>query len=1259
MVWRSICAQRSDPVSATDEDRLAPGGFGLSYAFPHWFGRPGRIPFSSKDSLRNTSGSYEEETAGSNSAASADSGAKLSSDSETPVASGSTVIHVLDYMRQAFHDEKMLDDLPVAAAANLGAWKAWQAYRRRTRHNAGLHRPSNENPSIIQGQAPMQRSETPDSHSDEWSWDGVWEQRVRKGVHVSVSDQVLFGAGGGNGIIRFHEISDDAVAAIKHLLEASQPTLTVIHPRGRETILTNNRTRPPKIGQIQRESPSNSSATLSLILDAQTASTRMYEDCNKASLGSLALVPFAILAIVVVAAFRCSRANSGRLKLKRVPGYSSALGPRKPKKRERDSAAGSVKIEAFGEVEPLPRAHLQAVFSSYPSVVSSSSKQLVFKSSDVGLVPEPLRIQKRKRGELDQPRGVKYLRPSSTPLNSRIIDASFPHTFSFTERRSCISDILHVRKQRHSHSTYANSAAHDIAPTAHTRRRATMSYPSGHRRSEVTPKLSQPENSIVTTRAVSLPSSQSNTLHDQATCSLSPVSSSFANHSGPLTKREAYHEHIIDPGSQGVTQREPTLKLRILSRVMNRLTSKPSDNHLVAEEHRQGKVPAKAADSNHSHSQPNQSGRTSLSTVDSHWSHDRKNERDLRVNAEPTISHWTPPTSSTAFEHSQGKAQVHRKLCAPSEITALRPEITIIPEVDIVRPDPNQNLFVAIEISAVADTLQSLRGDQAAGLDVAVIIDNSLFASPATLMANCEAARFLSSLLAPPNDRIAIICTSPLGSEHPDLRTLLPLSLPNPRMTKAIVDRIVSSPEKPHRSALDAAVRNAKALLEQSTCRDQDNGLGPFAYGQIFVLTPNSGGIAQELLNHDKIQLHLISAGSVPWKGEAKVRCNGWKLQSMHTNAFHSISCKKEEDARGLFGMLKATILDARSGQWHGAVNDLILDIKPGRNCSIQGVIGNRITANLQLGEAVVALVRLKVGLPPAGGYAVRSFGDQDNSGLSCNDPVIELDRLLGTTPSTVLRAKLKYTHSLLPSDTQCTVTKDCRLNRQLQPTQWKDVPSDVSTGNQVNHQAEVQKRFAFHIATHHAPRQAMLVLIEDFGDGGRRSACPDYIKLLIEELKYQARIVERFNLADYRSGPVVLAQRESRQDVWGEEHFGQGLFDATNYRPQEWITAVPDEIVIQSPLSPWPASQSQNHQQPAEMADEGRRIWCGQKKKSKRQFAGSVGKENIGSTSAEVGEATKQLQAMVLKRKRSQDAEGSTDVQHRVKTLDPSAPWL
>ncbi|KAL8859517.1 MAG: hypothetical protein Q9178_003916 [Gyalolechia marmorata] len=509
---------------------------------------------------------------------------------------------------------------------------------------------------------------------------------------------------------------------------------------------------------------------------------------------------------------------------------------------------------------------------------------------------------------------------------------------------------------------------------------------------------------------------------------------------------------------------------------------------------------------------------------------------------------------------------------------------------------------------------------------------------------------------------MAIICTSSLSSEHPDRRTLMPLACVNSRKTKAVLDTVVGSTERPNTSALDEAVRSARALLEQVTPRDQTSGLDSSAFGHIFVLTPHSSGLPSQLLTHDKIQVHLVCPGSVPWKGEAKVRCNGWKLQSMHSKELHSVRFIKDEDPSSLFNKLRTVIMDARFGSLHGGVHDLVLDIKPGSNCTVEGVIGHRNITSIQLGERIVALVKLKIGLSPAAGYTLRSRRQRDDSSAACNDPDKELDELLGTTPVTVLSAKLKYKHSLLPPGTQCTLTKDCQLKRPLPSAQCANLRPGRSASEQPDPQIEVQKQIAFHIATHHEPRQAMMVLTQELGDGGRRSTCPDYIKLLIEELKYQARTIERFDLADYRSGPVAATPRELRLDVWGHEHFGQGLFDASDYKPHEWITDAPDEVTIQFPgLSP-SKSKGRNYHCSDETTDEARRIWLDLKRRSKKQHGRSTGRESRSSGPMELDDATRRLRDLALRNKRSVGAETLKCFaypQYRGRTMESYSPWL
>jgi hypothetical protein len=98
------------------------------------------------------------------------------------------VVEALGYIKKSFEDASLLDDLPLSAAGNPGAWHAWQAYRKKIKTageapTAGIGTPQRR----LLGGGGRPRA------SGEWSWDGVWQDRVRKGVVASVSEGVLFG----------------------------------------------------------------------------------------------------------------------------------------------------------------------------------------------------------------------------------------------------------------------------------------------------------------------------------------------------------------------------------------------------------------------------------------------------------------------------------------------------------------------------------------------------------------------------------------------------------------------------------------------------------------------------------------------------------------------------------------------------------------------------------------------------------------------------------------------------------------------------------------------------------------------------------------------------------------------------------------------------------------------------------------------------------------------------------------------------------
>ena len=202
----------SDTVSATDDERLPPGGFCLRYGFPQWFGRAEKGAVSPALAAGNAS---RPQDAFFHSAARVGkhgspgyaspiriSQQNLGSHNDRPLATldvtSPSIIEILGYVKSAFDDETTLDALPMEAAGNPGAWNAWQAHRK-----SGLQDPEidlhDSSYSNFRKQAASSKVESQEKPPDEWSWDGVWEERVKKGVDTSISDPVLYGSAAAGG----------------------------------------------------------------------------------------------------------------------------------------------------------------------------------------------------------------------------------------------------------------------------------------------------------------------------------------------------------------------------------------------------------------------------------------------------------------------------------------------------------------------------------------------------------------------------------------------------------------------------------------------------------------------------------------------------------------------------------------------------------------------------------------------------------------------------------------------------------------------------------------------------------------------------------------------------------------------------------------------------------------------------------------------------------------------------------------------------
>ena len=198
----STGSAENEPVSASDEDRLPPGGFSLRHGFPLWFRRRADRSSSRSASNRESPGSS---IAGTGDESSTDSLDESPSPSPRPPQTPTTprarpppaavqpekqfsvsLSSAMAYVLSSFTDSEFLDSLPLGAAGNPSAWHAWRFYRKLV---PDQRRISESSPASGDARAPGSTNRQP----GQWNWEGVWEKRVKAGLEASLSDQTLFG----------------------------------------------------------------------------------------------------------------------------------------------------------------------------------------------------------------------------------------------------------------------------------------------------------------------------------------------------------------------------------------------------------------------------------------------------------------------------------------------------------------------------------------------------------------------------------------------------------------------------------------------------------------------------------------------------------------------------------------------------------------------------------------------------------------------------------------------------------------------------------------------------------------------------------------------------------------------------------------------------------------------------------------------------------------------------------------------------------
>lgn len=211
-------------------EALPPGGFSLRHGFPRWFARTaaskrgGVVGKSTATGLQTTPPRAGRGGSATSTPASKASPGQTASSSSGMLPAGfleargsddePSTYDVLLYVKAAFDDAGALDGVPLAAAANPGAWHAWRTHRRgegKTFPEDGTtttawHDGLSDDEGGRKGAAAVggggssrvgSVTSPATKRPEEWNWEGVWEDRVKKGVAASLSEPVVYGNAGG------------------------------------------------------------------------------------------------------------------------------------------------------------------------------------------------------------------------------------------------------------------------------------------------------------------------------------------------------------------------------------------------------------------------------------------------------------------------------------------------------------------------------------------------------------------------------------------------------------------------------------------------------------------------------------------------------------------------------------------------------------------------------------------------------------------------------------------------------------------------------------------------------------------------------------------------------------------------------------------------------------------------------------------------------------------------------------------------------
>ena len=401
------------------------------------------------------------------------------------------------------------------------------------------------------------------------------------------------------------------------------------------------------------------------------------------------------------------------------------------------------------------------------------------------------------------------------------------------------------------------------------------------------------------------------------------------------------------------------------------------------------------------------------------------------------------------------------------------------------------------------------------------------------------------------------------------------------------MDSVQTNQEKPKGDYLSRSIKAAQILLLLSLQTQEENAENVRPLKHILVLTSNPSALGQDICGEDNIQVHVICPHPVVLGIRHHIYNNGWLLQNRESGP---TECKNEEFGRAV----DALIAHARSGLPSTPLTNVKVTISPSKACSLRGLYGATRFIQLHLGEVATVLIKAKTHVQKDGQGGLTGFprGLRTPSGLV--DLERELEVMLSESTEPTLSILVTYTHPALPEQTTCELTKEVVL-----PGSSSKSLKHTGTQSAFDIDPQVQCRQIYHVATQKSPKSALAVLRTHLGVNGSSSICQDYFRAVTDELKYQARVRERFDLAN-----DVNDFNPRTSHIWGSASSRSVATSSTATTARRIPVKSTSPLIAHSrlPASPTrPAPLRVATRAPSnETIDHARRIWIELRRKTK-----------------------------------------------------------